>query len=92
MRDKRDTERQREIDREIQRETERKCGIGTNTDRERDRGRETERVWFGLFGFQTSSSTIRLYRGQVPRLTSDNFTYSHTTRLSGETMTSVTLH
>ena len=28
-------------------------------------------VW--LVGFLTSSSTTRLYRGRVPRLTSDNF-------------------
>ena len=37
-----------------------------------------------LFGFLTSSSTTRLYRGRVPRLTSGNFT-----RRSEDTMTSV---
>ena len=42
-----------------------------------------------LFGFLTSSSTTRLYTGLVPRLKSDNFTCCHTTRQSGETMTSV---
>ena len=31
-----------------------------------------------LFGFLTSSSTTRLYRGWVPRLTFDNFTCCHT--------------
>ena len=38
-------------------------------------------VW--LAGFFTSSSTTRLYRGRVPRLTSDNFTYSHTRDRAG---------
>ena len=33
-------------------------------------------VW--LVGFLTSSSTIRLYRGRVPRLASDIFTCYHT--------------
>ena len=32
---------------------------------------------FWLVGFVTSSSTTRLYRGRVPRLTSDNFTCFH---------------
>ena len=41
------------------------------------------------FGFLTSSSTTRLYRGRVPRLTSDNFTVLLQTRQSWETMTSV---
>ena len=27
-----------------------------------------------LFGFSTSSSAARIYRGRIPRLTSDNFT------------------
>ena len=35
-----------------------------------------EFVW--LVGFLTSSSTTRLSRGPVPRLTSDNFTCRHT--------------
>ena len=30
-----------------------------------------------LFGFLTSSSTTRLYRGRVPRLKSDNFMCCH---------------
>ena len=41
-----------------------------------------------LFDFLTSSLTTRLYRGRVPRLTSDNCTCCHT-RDCGETMTSV---
>ena len=41
-----------------------------------------------LFRFLTSSSTTRLYRGRVPRLTSDNYKCCHT-QDSGETMTSV---
>ena len=44
-----------------------------------------------LVGFLTSSSTTRLYRGQVPRLTSDNFTCCHTRDRVGETMTSVSV-
>ena len=43
-------------------------------------------VW--LVGFLTPSSTTKLYRGRVPRLTCDNFT-CYLTRDSGETMTSV---
>ena len=39
-----------------------------------------------LIGFWTSSSTTRLYRRQVPRLTSDNFMYM---RQSRDTKTSV---
>ena len=39
-------------------------------------------IWRCLFGFLTSSSITRLYRGRVPRLTPD-------TRQSGETLTSV---
>ena len=35
-------------------------------------------VFGWLVGFLTSSSTTRLYRGRVPRLTSDNFTCCHT--------------
>ena len=42
---------------------------------------------FCLFGFLTSSSTTRLYRGRVPRLTPENDVLPHT-RKSGETMTS----
>ena len=38
-----------------------------------------------LFGFLTSSSTTRLYRGRVPRLTSDNFTCCHTWDRVGRT-------
>ena len=38
-------------------------------------------VWF--VGFLTSSSTIRLYRGRVPRLTSGNFTCCHMRDRSG---------
>ena len=41
-------------------------------------------IW--LVGFLTSSSTTRLYRGGVPRLTSNVLAH---TRQSGETMTSV---
>ena len=44
-------------------------------------------VW--LFGFLTSSSTTRLYRGRVPRLTSGKFYVPPHTRQSWETMTSV---
>ena len=33
---------------------------------------------FSLVGFLTSSSTTRLYRGRVPKLTSDNCTCCHT--------------
>ena len=44
-------------------------------------------VW--LVGFITSSSTAKLYRELAPRLTSDNYKCCHTTRQSGETMTSV---
>ena len=38
-------------------------------------------VW--LFGFLTSLSTTRRYRGRVPRLTSDNFTCCHTRDRAG---------
>ena len=37
-----------------------------------------------LFGFLTSSSSTRLYRGRVPRLTSDNFTCCHTRDRAGD--------
>ena len=53
-----------------------------STGAEREKGGQTEMQ--NLFGFLTSSSTTRLYRGRVPRLTSGNLT-----RRSGETMTSV---
>ena len=36
-----------------------------------------------LFGLITSSSTTRLYRGRVPRLTSSNFTCCHTRDRAG---------
>ena len=36
-----------------------------------------------MFGFLTSSSATRLYRGRVPRLTSDNFTCCHTRDRAG---------
>ena len=36
-----------------------------------------------LVGFLTSSSASRLYRGRVPRLTSDNFTCCHTRDRAG---------
>ena len=36
-----------------------------------------------LVGFLTSSSTSRLYRKRVPRLTSGNFTYCHTRDRAG---------
>ena len=42
-----------------------------------------------LRGFITSSFRARLYRGRVPRLTSDNIKVLPQTRQSGETMTSV---
>ena len=38
-------------------------------------------VW--LVGFLTSSPTTRLYRGRVPRLTTDNFTCCHTRDRAG---------
>ena len=38
-------------------------------------------VW--LVGFLTSSLTTRLYRGRVPRLTSDNFMCNHTRDSAG---------
>ena len=44
---------------------------------------------FVCFGFVTSSSTTRLYRGRVSRLTSDNFYVLPHMRQSRETMTSV---
>ena len=44
-------------------------------------------VW--LVGFLTSSLTTRLYRGQVPRLTSDNFTCCHTRDRVGRPLTFV---
>ena len=37
-----------------------------------------------LVGFLTSSSTTRLYRGKIPRLTSDNFTCCHTRDWAGD--------
>ena len=37
-----------------------------------------------LFGFFTSSSATSLYRGRVPRLTSDNFTCCHTQDRAGD--------
>ena len=61
-----------------QRDRERQCRIGRNTDRERQRKRDREGLVLFCFGFLTSSSITMLYRGQVPRLTSDNFTCSHT--------------
>ena len=42
-----------------------------------------------MFGFLMSSSTTRLYRGRVRRLTSDNLYVLPHTRQSWETMTSV---
>ena len=47
---------------------------------------QAREVFLCLFRFSTSSSTTRLCRGRVPRLTSDTFTCCHT---RGETMTSV---
>ena len=44
---------------------------------------------FGLVGFLTPSSTTRLYRRRVPRLTSDKFYVLPHMRQSWETMTSV---
>ena len=41
-------------------------------------------IWFGLFGFLTSSSTTRLFRGRVSRLTPDNFTCCHTETERGD--------
>ena len=45
-------------------------------------------VWW-LVGCLRSSSTTKLYRGRVPRLTSANFYVLSNTRQSGEIMTSV---
>ena len=77
----RETERDRETEREIEREKQKE----TETDRQKGRfhaGADvlcTARDLFVcLFAFLTSSSTTRLYRGRVPRLTSDNFTCCHT--------------
>ena len=52
----------------------------TETDRHRagEIGLRKKNEFICLFGFLTSSSTTGLYRGQVPRLTSDNVTYCHT--------------
>ena len=36
-------------------------------EREREKGRERESLFVCLFGFLTSSSTTRLYRGRAPR-------------------------
>ena len=49
-------------------------------EREREKERERLRVCLsvGLSGFLTSSSATRLYRGRVPKLTSDNLTSCHT--------------
>ena len=44
-----------------------------------------------LVGFLTSSSTTRLYRRRVPRLTSLNRTRCHTRDKGGEIMTSVSV-
>ena len=46
-------------------------------------------VWFGLFGFFTSSSTTRLYRGRAPRQSVWQFYVLPHMRQSWETMTSV---
>ena len=57
----------------------RKEEVGRREREEGENGRSKERrrfVW--LIGFLTSSSATRLYRGRVPRLTSDNFKCSHT--------------
>ena len=62
--------REREIDRERERERE--------IDREREREREKERQRDCLSGFLASSSTTRLPRGRIPRLTSDNYKCCHT--------------
>ena len=63
----RDGERGRESERERERERERGGG-----------GEGDSQTGFGLFDFLTSSSTTRLYRGRVPRLTSNNFMCCHT--------------
>ena len=42
-----------------------------------------ERLRVCFFDFLASSSTTRLYSGQVPRLTSDNFTCCHTRDRAG---------
>ena len=46
---------------------------------------ERKRLFSGalLVGFLTSSSTTRLYRERVPRLTSDSFTCCHTRHRAG---------
>ena len=46
-------------------------------------------AWFGLFGFFTSSSTTRLYRGRAPRQSVWQFYVLPHMRQSWETMTSV---
>ena len=72
----REREKERETERETEREKERDREIETERDTERDRerqretegDREKEIVCFVcLFGFLTSSSTTRLYRGRAPR-------------------------
>ena len=45
-------------------------------------GRLETFLTFGLAGVLMSSSTLRLYRGRVPRLTSDNFRF-HTRDTAG---------
>ena len=52
----------------------RKCEIKIRGMIEREVKREFICLFVGLVGFLTSSSATRLYRGRVPRLTSDKFT------------------
>ena len=45
--------------------------------------RQERRIEAWIVGFLTSSSTTWLYRGRIPRLTSDNFTCCHTRDRAG---------
>ena len=96
----RETERERQIDRQTDRQTKR----ARKRRRERESDRENERdiqhthrrkdrgsyaLFVCLFGFLTSSSTTRLYRGRAPRQRVCQFYVLPHMRQSWETMTSV---
>ena len=92
----RERERQRETERGRDRErlADRQRQIETDRQTETDADRKTDRgvreiLFVCLFGFLTSSSTTRLYRGRAPRQSVWQFYVLPHMRQSWETMTSV---
>ena len=63
----RDRERVRETERKIERDRERVRETERDKEVETERERETDGEAICLFGFLTSSSTTKLYRGRAPR-------------------------